>query len=53
MNNDDYRFCEDCPYMYLNEYSIECCSLDKIVGVKYFGCVPQIVIDKIREKQND
>lgn len=53
MTDNDYRYCEDCQYMYWNEHGVECCCLDKIVGVKYFGCVPQIVIDKKKEKEND
>lgn len=58
MKNSDpntiYRNCVDkikgnCPYMYLNEFNVECCSIDRIVQVKYFGCTPQHVLAKYNQ----
>ncbi len=59
-NNDKntiYRNCVDekdgdCPYMYMNEFGTECCSIDKIIQVKFYGCIPQHVLDKVEEKSN-
>lgn len=52
MNNNKYRhYCDknkdkNCKYMKLNKYGVSCCSLDNIVQIEYFGCIPQIVINK-------
>jgi hypothetical protein len=50
-SNKIYRNCLDdkkgnCPMMYRNEYGTACCSVDKIVQVEFYGCVPQTIIDR-------
>ena len=54
--NTIYRNCldkekGDCPYMVRNKYGLECCSIDHIVQVEFYGCVPQLVLDKVGRAQ--
>lgn len=56
-SNTTYRNCVDdvqgnCPFMRLNKFATECCSIDSIVQVKYFGCIPQQVLDKKEKTEN-
>lgn len=51
-----YRNCIDntkgnCPFLYFNQYNVECCSIDNIVQGKYYGCTPQSVIDKKNKQE--
>lgn len=44
-NDDVYRKClsdidGNCPHMKLNDQKTPCCSIDKIVQVEFFGCIP-------------
>ena len=53
----EYRNCfdeneGDCPYMVINKYGTECCSIDHIVQVKWYGCTPQEIIDKVANKKS-
>jgi len=56
MKNDEYRNCfktddiEECVFAAKNEYGTHCCTIDHIVQTRWYGCVPQEVIDKIDEK---
>jgi len=43
----------NCPYMLLNKYSTECCVIDKIVQVKYFGCTPYELIKRRIDMDTD
>lgn len=50
--NAIYRTCisvskGDCPFMHLNEYGVECCSIDGIAQVRHYGCTPQKIMDKV------
>ena len=36
----------DCPFMKRNQYKVATCSIDGIVQVEFYGCVPQEIIDK-------
>jgi len=60
MENTEYRSCksnyqnnEDCVFVSKNEYGVDCCTLDRIVQVTYYGCVPQKVIDKLDKKEGE
>lgn len=57
MKNTDYRHCIkgfsqtiDYPFVSKNEYGIDCCTIDKIVQVTYYGCTPQEIINKQSDK---
>jgi len=50
-----YRNCIDgekgnCPFMKYNEYGTATCSIDNIMQVEWYGCIPQEILDKISEK---
>ena len=42
--DDVYRSCVsekgNCKYMKLNKHGIETCSIDNIIQVKFYGCIP-------------
>jgi hypothetical protein len=54
--NTEYRNCfktdtePECPFADFNEYGTNCCTIDNIVQTRWYGCVPQEVIDKESEK---
>ena len=53
-----YRHCVEnnkanCPYVGKNEYGIWCCTIDKIVQVDYYGCIPIKIINKIDLQENN
>ena len=53
---DEWRGCVDeqkgnCPFMYLNQYDVECCNIDKIVQVRWYGCVPSVELAKRADKE--
>ena len=43
---DDKRGWGNCPFMAFNEYGTACCTIDKIVQVEFYGCIPQEILDK-------
>ena len=52
--NNIYRHCIDsvvgnCPFMFINQYKVACCSIDKICQVEYYGCIPQVIIAKVNK----
>lgn len=52
--NTKYRHCVDeekgdCPFMRKNEYNVPCCSIDGIIQVRWYGCIPQDILDKQEE----
>jgi len=56
MDDNKYRYCVsnhkgNCQYMILNKYNVPCCSLDGIVQVKYFGCVPIEIKNKLKRSK--
>ncbi len=58
LSMNEYRNCFDdidgnCPYASFNKYNNPICSLDRIVGVRWFGCTPQRIIDKIDNLEKD
>jgi len=57
MDDNKYRNCisnhkDNCQYMVLNKYNVPCCSLDNLVQVKYFGCRPSEVKNKLPASRN-
>ena len=47
IDNDNYRYrdCIDsekgnCPHLVFNKHNVECCGIDNIVQVRWFGCKP-------------
>jgi len=50
MKNTEYRNCIDCVFVGKNEYGIDCCTIDKITQVTYYGCIPQKIIDQVSAK---
>lgn len=48
MKDTDFRTCKnpDCIYVRQNEYGIDYCSLDNIIQVPYYACIPQEIINK-------
>ena len=47
LTDNDYRNCTDpppgegnCKYVAINEYGVEYCTIDRIIQVKFYGCVP-------------
>ena len=47
MVDSEYRHCIDvvsgsCEYVRTNEYGTYYCSLDKIVQVEFYGCIPEV-----------
>ena len=53
--NTIYRNCLDenegnCSYVCLNEYKSARCSIDNITQVEWYGCVPQEILDRIKEE---
>lgn len=56
--NDQFRDCfsdhvADCPFAGHNEYGTPCCTIDCIVQTRYYGCVPQEVINKISRQWDE
>ena len=54
MKNTTYRKCFDtllgnCPFACYNKYGVKCCSIDGIVQIKFYGCTPQNIINKISD----
>ena len=53
MENTEFRSCKqdgnDCVFCGKTEYGGDCCTLDRIAQVTYYGCVPQEVIDRLDE----
>lgn len=53
MKNTEYRGCFkndteiECVFASFNEYGIHCCTIDRIVQTRWFGCTPQKIINKI------
>lgn len=55
MKNTEYRNCfergeEFCVFANFNGHKVECCTIDRITHIEWFGCVPQEAIDKLSEK---
>lgn len=53
VKNTEYRSCKssysnenDCVFCSKNEYGVDCCTIDRIVQVTHYGCIPQEVINK-------
>jgi len=62
-NNSDYRECFNsdtepiCIFASFNEYGNHCCTIDRIVQTRWYGCRPQEIIDRkskeLEEELND
>jgi len=57
-SNTEHRNCVDeikgdCPFMKRNEFKVATCTIDNIVQVEYYGCIPQNVLDKDKPKLTD
>jgi hypothetical protein len=56
MKNAEYRHCFktekeiDCIFASFNENGIHCCTIDKVIQTRWYGCCPQEVIDKESKK---
>lgn len=52
MENSEYRGCFktdeeiECVFASFNEYGTHCCTVDRIVQTRWYGCIPQDVINK-------
>lgn len=50
MKDTSYRSCVatkgNCPYVGKNEYGTYICTIDNIVQVKFFGCIPSKILAK-------
>jgi hypothetical protein len=59
MKNTEYRDCfktdteTECVFASFNEYGNHCCTIDKVVCVRWFGCRPQEIINKVSKKLED
>jgi hypothetical protein len=43
---------QNCKYMKRNKYGIPCCSIDGVVGVKWYSCIPSEIKDFIKLKED-
>lgn len=55
MKNNIFRNCFDkakgnCVFASKNEYGTPCCTIDRIVQIEFYGCVPQKIINKKNEQ---
>jgi hypothetical protein len=55
MKNTEYRNCfktdteGECVFASFNESGVHCCTIDRIVQTRWYGCKPQEIIDKKSE----
>ena len=48
MHDTHYRNCTACPYAAYNEYLVMFCSVDGVLGVSAFGCIPSHIPESMR-----
>jgi len=59
MQNNEYRNCfktdsePECPFADFNQYGTHCCTIDEIIQTRWYGCVPQEIIDKISKEYDN
>ena len=52
MDNSEYRNCfktdtePECVFAWFTEGGVHCCTIDRIVHTRWYGCTPQEIIDK-------
>ena len=53
MKNTEYRDCfkndteSNCVFADVNKSGTHCCTIDRIVQTRWYGCVPQKIIYKV------
>jgi len=56
MKNTKWRGCfktdnePECVFASFNKYGTHCCTIDKIIQIRWYGCKPQEIIDKQSKK---